>query len=157
MLRALLATLDDIGSRSALAGVPLALGWATVELDRAADELGSELGVAAARFLDAPVASALGARCRVADGVLPGGLALALLEPSTEGRLAASLARFGEGPAVVWLAVPDLTAAAANLRARGLGPSAARSGPFGTERLMLDRPVHGPHQLLVERAGTIRS
>ena len=67
----------------ALAGGPspqrvVALGWATVDLDRAATELASELGFSVAEFLWAPDSIVLGARCRMAGGILPGGAGLAI-------------------------------------------------------------------------------
>ncbi len=79
------------------------------------------------------------------------------LEPNTEGRLAASLARHGEGPAAVWLAVGDLPAAVAGLRSTGVATSVEQPGPLGAERLLLDRSIHGLHRLVVERPGTIRA
>ena len=106
------------------------LGWATVELDRAADELGMWLGEATdpgAGDLDDPL---LGARARVhAAGGLPGDTVL-LLEPSTEGRLAASLVRDGEGAAALYLRpAAGLRAWAADARARGLRAERAARGP----------------------------
>lgn len=143
--------------RRAIDGRPIALGWSTVELERAAAELGAAFDVPAGRFLTARATAVLGARCQVAHGLLQGGISLVLLEPATEGRLAASLARFDEGPVATWLAVPDLRAAVAALRAMGLQVSAAGDGPFGAERLVLDGPIHGPYRLLVQPAGTIRA
>jgi hypothetical protein len=127
-----------------------ALGWATVDLDRTVAELAGELGVNAGTFADAVGSATLGARCRVAPAVLPEGLALVILEPSTEGRLATSLARLDEGPSVAWYAVT-------RRRAGGKpDPEPARPGPFGPERLVAGDPVHGPHRFLIEVApGTI--
>lgn len=153
---ALQAALDGLDARTAGAR-PIALGWATVELDRAVAELAGELSLAPECFESAAGTIALGARCRVARGVLTGGVSLVLLEPASEGRLAAALARLGEGPAAVWLAVPDPLATAAALRAAGVATSIERGGPLGPERLVLDGPVRGPHRLLVRLpAGTIR-
>ena len=140
--------LDSIREALEAAGAsrPVAVGWATVELDRAAAELAGFLGLAPDAFV--PEASiVLGARCRVATGVLPDGLSLAILEPITEGRLAARLARLGEGPAAVWSRrAPDSRVAA----------GAARPGPFGRERLAPGGPVQGPYRLLiVDAPGTI--
>jgi hypothetical protein len=158
-LAALLAAQADAAIIRAIAGRPVAVGWATVELDRAAVELGTELGIGVERFIDAHATVALGARCRVARGCLPDGCSLVLLEPSTEGRLAASLARSGEGPVAVWLAVADLASAVAALRPAGIETTAERAGPLGAERLVLDGPIqgriNGPYRLLVEPAGTI--
>ena len=98
----------------------------------------------------------LGCVCRVAAGILPAGGSLVLLEPDTEGRLAASLARLGEGPSVTWLRAGDPPAAVEALRTAGFAVSAERDGPLGPERLIVDGPVHGPHRLLVgPSAGTI--
>jgi hypothetical protein len=155
-LSPLVAAQADTAVVRTTAGRPIAVGWATVELDRAAIELGTELGIPAERFLDAPETATLGARCRMAHGALPDGTSLVLLEPATEGRLAHRLARSGEGPAAVWLAVADLNSAVAALRRAGIETSVERVGPFGAERLALDGPIHGPYRLLVELAGTIR-
>lgn len=77
----------DVGS-----GV-LAVGWATVDLERSAAELPH------VPFDFAPDDEALGARALIGH---PGRIALLLLEPSTEGRLAGTLARNGEGIAVLY-------------------------------------------------------
>ena len=138
------------------AGRPVAIGWATVELDRAAAELGVQLGVDSDAFIDADATVALGGACRVARGVLPGDASLVLLEPITEGFLAATLARHGEGPAAIWVAVTDLRSAVAALAVAGARTTVERGGPFGPERLVLDGATFGPHRLLVELAGTIR-
>jgi hypothetical protein len=126
-----------------------ALGWATVDLDRAAAELASELGLDIAAFLPAPDSIVLGARCRVADGVLPGDTRFAILEPATEGLLAGALARHGEGPLVTWVRSSD----AATRR-----PARVRPGPFGPERLQTGRPPQGPFLVLIEgEPGTIHT
>ncbi len=127
----------------------IALGWATVELDRAAAELAAELGLVAGAFVPAADSIVLGARCRVADGVLPGGMPLAILEPLTEGRLAAALARHGEGPSVTWARSSDTPSP----RSTSLQP-----GPFGRERLQPGGPPQGPFLLLIEDGpGTIHT
>jgi hypothetical protein len=76
---------------------------------------------------------------------------IVLLEPNTEGRLAASLARFGQEPVVMYLepvvAGEDVRAAAA---AVGILLSEARPGPFGRGRLVLGGSRWGPHLILVE-------
>jgi hypothetical protein len=128
---------------------PIALGWTTVDLDRVADELAAELGLTAAAFLPAADSIVLGARCRVADGVLPDGMALAILEPATEGRLAAALARHGEGPRVTWVE---------SWEAPSQGSASLRPGPFGRERLQPGAPPQGPFLLLIDGApGTIHT
>jgi hypothetical protein len=120
-------------------GDALAVGWATVELDRAAREL-SHLLAAGTGFSPAAPSVILGARCRSGPAAEPG-LWIALLEPQTEGRLAGALARSGEGWAASWL----LVAPTATERL-----SAERPGPFGPERLVLGGPVGGPDRLVVE-------
>lgn len=116
----------------------VAVGWATVELERAAGEFGGSGG-----FHAAGGSTVLGAACRVRPGG-PAVPALVLVEPDTEGRLAASLARHGESWSAVWLA-PGPGDASARL-------SAPQPGPFGPERLRLDGPRTGPHRLVVETA-----
>lgn len=80
--------------RPALAGI----GWATVDLERAAAAWPDR------RFLPGTPEASLGARTLVESAPPPGTLALVLLEPATEGRLAATLARHGEGPVVLYVA-----------------------------------------------------
>jgi hypothetical protein len=80
------------------------LGWATVEAERAFEELAS-LGVPAAwgaQERDAQFGASVWRREPAPDGF--DGPALFVLEPDTEGRLAAFLARFGEGVAAAFLA-----------------------------------------------------
>ena len=115
----------------------LAIGWATVELDRAVVELA---GVLAAPPIHAVASIALGAHCRIASFPLEDGtdLGLAILEPSSEGRLAAALARWDEGPLVAWYAVTTLE-----------GSTQVHPGPFGPERLVAGDPLTGPHRLVV--------
>ena len=142
---------------SSVAGPTIAHGWASVDLDRAVEELGEALGLPSGRFTVVPDSRLLGARCRVAGAVLPDGSSLAVLEPTTEGRLAATLARVGEGPAAVWLAAASgRWPGAASTEREGLF-STQHEGPFGVERLIRGGPVHGPHCLLVGAPGTIRA
>jgi len=108
-----------------------ALGFGTVELERAERSFGLAFEPGAPDVL-------LGARTRIAD---MDDLCLVLLEPSTEGRLAAALARFGEGPLAAWYAGEDVVEPVA-------GPYS--SGPFGLETL-LPGPAFGPHRLIVAR------
>ena len=127
---------------------PIAVGWATVELDRAARELAADLGIEPGAFTAAPDSAELGAWARVARAALPGEVAVAILEPNTEGRLAAILARHGEGPAAIWLEAAEPSQADDARRWPDL-----RDGPFGPERpLGGERPI----RFLVERpTGTI--
>jgi hypothetical protein len=132
----------------------VAVGWATVDLERAAAELEGRWPAFAP--IDAvPPSGLLGARARLgrvdAASADADRIALVLLEPTTEGRLAASLARHGEGPAAVWLVGPTPAEDDGGPRT-----SMVADGPLGRERLVLGGPVAGPHVLLVHRSpGTI--
>lgn len=137
--------LDDalriLGVDRALAARVVAIGWATVELDRAAREL-----AAVGAFVEQPGSVHLGCACRRL--LIPqAGFTVLVLEPTTEGRLAATLGRHGEGWAATWLRADPVDPEAGPL-------SAIRSGPMGLERMILGGSVSGPHRLLVE-AGTI--
>jgi hypothetical protein len=133
-------------------GLPalVAVAWATVELDRAADELDPWLLPADGRG-DAPE-PLLGARARLrATSALPGS-AILIVEPSTEGRLAASLARDGEGPCALYLRPSGgLDAWVAEARRRGVTVSGRRIGPLGPSVLVPGIAIAGPHLVLVER------
>jgi len=139
---------------------PLALvgvAWATVELDRAETELDPWL--APRDHPGEPPADdghdpQLGARTRLrGGGGLPAG-SLVLAEPTTEGRLAASLARDGEGPCALYLAPtepPDAWRREASHR--GVRLSAVRPGPLGPASLVLGGSVAGPHLIIVDPSG----
>ncbi|HEY7524336.1 MAG TPA: hypothetical protein VH720_11865 [Candidatus Limnocylindrales bacterium] len=118
---------------------PVAVGWATVELERAAGEQVAALGGGVA-FETAPPDDLLGARCLIARP--PGLPAWVLLEPSTEGPLAAFLVRHGEGLAAGWVGG----------QAMGLGVrrSAPAGTPVGRSRLVIDGPRWGPFLLIVD-------
>lgn len=121
----------------------IAIGWACVELERAQRELAS-LVADGLPFRDAPASVALGARCVVGrTGPSPDALRIVLLEPATEGRLAAYLARHGEGWAARWTATAD-----------GSIGLTLRSGPLGPERVAADAAAE-PFRLGLETA-TIR-
>ncbi len=133
---------DDIGDA-------VAVGWATVELDRAAREL-AHLLPAGAAFSDAPRSDALGARCMLGPAAGASRPAVILLEPDTEGPLAGTLARFGEGWAAVWAmsrtTAEPATAEVTTTRAR----TVARPGPIGPERLLPGEGAAGRHRLAVD-------
>ncbi len=122
----------------------VARGWATIELERAVGELGGSL-VAGTGFEPAEPSTALGARCLVAPAA-DGNGTIVLLEPDTEGRIAAFLARHGEGWAATWL-----DAAVADRDVRLVATGAATPGPFGPERLEPGSPS-GPFRLQVAPA-----
>jgi hypothetical protein len=113
------------------------VGWATVERYRAERELGKSKTAAATPDLEEPL---LGARARLIGELL-------LLEPSTEGPLAAALARHGEGPLALYLvAAPE---AVERARLAGFVLSAPSIGPLGLERRVLVGPRDGPFLVLV--------
>jgi ribosomal protein S18 acetylase RimI-like enzyme len=135
------ATLRESGIEAPAGTRTVAVGWATVDRERAALEWRP------LRFVAAPDDEALGAlawRSTLDDGTV-----LLLLEPSTEGRLAAALARHGEGPVALWVAGRSPT--------EGLPAAASALGG----RSWLARPAHpwGPfllyHQAM-ETEATIR-
>lgn len=133
-----------IGVPGDLADGTVAVGWATVELERAEIELGARLP-RSARFVDAAPSIALGARCRRTSTPIDG-VVIVLLEPATEGRIAGFLARFGEGWAATW------TLEDASPPADPAVPE--RPGPLGPERLAPRPAPSGPFQLWL-RVATI--
>lgn len=128
--------------------IALALGWATVDLDRMARVFAEAYPGSVTSTRDLAQDELLGAYCRLVLPGVAGVPALVLIEPSTEGRLAATLARHGEGPMAIWLEdqsyTPDLPDPPSDPRR-----SIAMAGPFGTEALLLGGPIHGPHRLVV--------
>jgi hypothetical protein len=142
----------------------LGLGWATVELDRAEAELemwlGPRPGGAGGQGADADpdlVDEHLGARARLREGGgLPGAWTV-LLEPSTEGRAAASLARDGEGPCALYLRpAVGLDAWLEAAHPRGVTASGRRDGPFGAQVLLAAGPA-GPHVIVTEGRSPVSS
>jgi hypothetical protein len=116
------------------------VGWSTVDGDRAAAELGLEVA-------DAAGDAALGASSRI--GATADGLTIVLLEPSTEGRLSASLARLGEGPVATWWDVDS---------GDGLDLAPDADGPFGVvRRLREPASDHRFRFLRSRRAATINT
>ena len=102
----------------------MAVGWATVDAERAAAE---QSGI---DFVPTVPEEAMGARAWLGRA---GAVDVVLLEPNTEGRLAAALARRGEGIAVLYLAV-DALDGATRMTALGrpgrLLPQGTPWGPF---------------------------
>ena len=133
----------------------LAIGWATVDVERAAAELRGILNLPLVEPVALPAEGPLGARCLRLE-IDGDGPSLVLLEPNREGRLAASLARRGEGVAAAWVA-PGLDDTRLRARANlgGLVLSAVGRGPFGTERLVLGGPAWGPHLLVTAPGATM--
>ena len=112
------------------AGV-VAIGWATVDLERSAADLPD------ISFDFAPDDEAVAGRALIGH---PGAVALVLLEPSTEGRLAATLARNGEGVAVIY----EIS--------RGLPPDGpVKMTPLGRPGRLVDPAQRwGPYRIVVE-------
>jgi hypothetical protein len=119
-----------------------AVAIATVEAERFASDRRLQL-------IPLHADRALGATCWFVPGATP----IVLLEPNSEGRIAASLARFGEGPAAIYLS-------------KGVDGAwregrAAVRGPFGREYVVPGWPAWGPHVVVCEFAerppGTIDS
>jgi hypothetical protein len=126
--------------------VTVGVGWATIELARAAVELG--LDEAGGAIGPAEPDVLLGASAWTWRPVSPAPV-IVLLEPNTEGRLAATLAHRGEGPAVLYLLPSDgLAPGVEGLAASGIRWRPGR-GPLGEAALVLGRPVAGPQLILV--------
>lgn len=113
--------------RAAEAPRLVAVGWATVDLERTLDDLGLD----GLPVVDEPL---LGARaCRIDLE----GTAVVILEPTTEGRLAGALARRGEGMCALYLSAAASPGPAARITALGvpgrLLPHDQPWGPFVIE------------------------
>jgi hypothetical protein len=108
--------------------VPAAVGWATVDIDRLERDL-RVAGILEGQAADIGAIDVLGATARRIDGSAFG-VPVLLLEPVTEGRLAAGLARHAEGPCAVLLG----------------------TGEDGPPILVAGSPPTGPH-LLVHGGG----
>jgi hypothetical protein len=143
----LLAAISDGAERHPNAR-RVAVGWATVEMERGVLELAAALSIDPGQFRPAAESLLLGARTRLASSALADGVHVVLLEPSTEGRLAAALARHDEGPLAIWTTTGPGGG-------HGLVLSAEREGPLGPERVVVDGPAHGPYRLLIGPPGTI--
>ena len=124
-----------------------ALGWATVELDRAEAELDPWIGEAAPGPHERSDPH-LGARAVLRRGASLPGAWTALLEPSTEGAVSASLARDGEGPCALYLRPAAGLDAWLGAAAAGAGGQ-LREGPFGRQ-VLLRGAFTGPHLLVTE-------
>ena len=151
---------DAAGRDAWLLGLPIVgIGWATVELERAAEDLTAAFvraGMPEPAWAPAPREGLLGASAWVSHEWWPTWTpdeppAIALLEPDTEGRLAATLARFGEGVGAVYVA-PRASDAEGRIEPARVGrPS---GGPLGAGRLVLARPTWGPSVIVLDRRVT---
>lgn len=115
----------------------LGVAWATVELERGVRELTARFGLATGAFRSSVEDGWLGAAAKVAR---LGTASLVLLEPVTEGRVAAALARFGEGPVAVYVGLP------------GPAEGAVRPGPLGAGSLLPGSPAWGPFAIVLALA-----
>lgn len=126
----------------------LAVIWATVDLERVV----AGIGLPAETLADDRL---LGAAVRLVRP--PGAETIALLEPTTEGRIAATLARSGEGRAGYYVFAPEgLSSLVTRTAAAGIHIKRANGGPFGPSALVTGGPIAGPHLVIVDGpAGTI--
>jgi hypothetical protein len=135
---------------SVLAGLaPVADIVATVDLERALRDLG-EVAPGSSGVVADPL---LGATVVVVDRAGDADLPIALAEPTTEGRLAATLARHGEGPAGRYVMVADgdsLDSFRRRAAGDGVVLSRVEDGPFGPSVLVLAGAASGPHLIVVE-------
>ena len=160
-LAGLVAAAEAIRARAAerhagLEGADLAgIGWATVELERAVREVGAALGLDPGAWVPAARDDVLGARAWSALLPVEAGPTIVLLEPDTEGRLAATLVRFAEGVAAVYLRGQGAggSASGPGLAATDIGASTVAQGALGPARLVPGAPAWGPHALLLEPPG----
>jgi hypothetical protein len=125
-----------------------AVGWATVDLDRANEAFDvADVAGAGAGWQSTPRDAHLGATARSRVTPLePRGPTLILLEPDTEGRLAAALARHGERVAAIYVS----GAAIATTATRSMLSDAA-DGPLGPARRLLGGQPDGPEILVLAR------
>ena len=128
---------------------------ATVELERVLGDLGWAPEAARAAISGARPDPHLGAAVVLVEDATEGCLAFA--EPTTEGRLAATLARHGEGPCGRYLGFPEpaspdaLDAFRRRAAAAGVAISRVEDGPLGPSVLLLTNSVTGPHLIVAER------
>jgi len=129
--------------------VALATIWATVDLERTLVGLGIDVDATSTRVM---ADTLLGARVVVVPSGADGSR-LAIAEPATEGRLAAFLARHGEGAAGRYVVVSDdLGQARTRAGLLGITVSRVEDGPFGSSMLVLIGPASGPQLILCESA-----
>jgi hypothetical protein len=151
LIEGVLADAGRPDARPLGASAPIALAWAAVDLDRAISEIALGLGLSKDAFDLSVDSEILGARGRMSPAAIAG-VSLVILEPSTEGRLAAALARYGEGPVAVWFLGQEV----AEIAGGAFGQE--QPGPFGPERLASGGLVGGLYRIIVvAEPGTIRA
>ena len=145
----LVAAGEDILARAilespALEGATLvAIGWATVEIERAEMQLEAAIGDGGS-WAEAPRDALLGARAAVYRSIAAASPLLVALEADTEGRLAASLARHGEGVAAAYVTVRPGTALAAGAFGIPAG------GPLGRGRRLARGGIGEPSIIVLD-------
>jgi hypothetical protein len=129
--------------------------WATVDLERSVARLrtasvGANADPGSTASLRAANDPLLGARVLVLT--TGDGRQVAVAEPSTEGRLAGTLARLGEGHVGAYLETPvDLEVVGARAAAAHIPLSRPAFGPFGRSVLVLPGKLTSQLLILVER------
>lgn len=132
----------NAGPRESLAQI-----HGTVDLERALAELGLPPSTVERAVRD----DNLGARVVVIER--EPGMTVAVAEPTTEGRLAAALARQGEGQVGEYVALPavgSLDDVRRRARELGITLSSPAVGPFGVGVLVLGGPIGGYQMIVVE-------
>jgi hypothetical protein len=136
--------------------------WATVDLERSLAEFRTRSATATASAAGAIVNPGGNDPPHAADDPLLGarvlvlttddGRQIALAEPSTEGRLAATLARHGEAHVGAYVEAPvGLDVVAARAATAQIPLSRPAVGPFGQSVLVLPGRGSSRHLILVER------
>lgn len=160
-----------VAARGYRGGALAAIGLATVDAERAAVDLGAEppaeawapaardalLGARATiRSIAVPRRPGVASTQILGDLSLPDRIHVVLLEPDTEGRLAAFLARHGEEVAAAYVrpASGDSDPRRGGTPGRDVSPDRGiEPGPLGPEWLLPGGPPWGPHVILLEPDG----
>lgn len=145
----LVAAGEDILARAtpdnpSLTGATIvAIGWATVEIERAVRELQAAIGDGGS-WADAARDALLGARAAIYRPVAVERPLVVVLEADTEGRLAASLARHGEGVAATYVTARPGTVLAAGAFGIPAG------GPLGRGRRLARGGIGQPSIIVLD-------
>jgi hypothetical protein len=145
----LTAAAADILARAALASPALegatlvGIGWATVEIQRSESELEAAIGDGGS-WAVAPRDGLLGGRAAVYRAEAARRPLVVVLEPDTEGRLAGSLARHGEGIAAIYV----VARAGAVLDSSSFGIPAG--GPLGRGRRLAGGRIGEPSVVVLD-------
>jgi hypothetical protein len=138
----------DADAAGEAGGTLAAIGFATVDTDRAARSTGVATPATLRRD---PILGAMAASLPL-DGAP--GVPLLLLEPDTESLMVTALARKGEGLRALWLALrPDRFAALPELVGDSKQLRGPALGPLGPEWMVVPARRWGPYLLLVAASG----